>query len=291
MVVSSTSSSSSDEMDVLGRLPTGHRSDLELQEARKAVADVLGSPPAALPKINVVVGLRTRTREVPASLMKLTWALRRCLRAPPPVWWRIRSRDVFGHQWHDEEPRRVCRLQLLRAICDPLDLDECAEASNTVGLLQVLLQLLRDGDAAPVGQARWAAEAGYVVRCLAALSAHSNDAGGPPADYVPLVCKALRRGREGCTSERLAEAIALQLRAVTCLANHACTESGRLEVAASEALEILDGILGPGSDPSGVLEAHARELLEVLRKTTLPLELHGAFGIGAPRVRKAKATV
>lgn len=129
-------------------------------------------------------------------------------------------------------------------------------------------------------------EAGLVVRCLAALSGHSSDAGVPPADYVPLVCRALRRGGVGCTTERLAEAVALQLHAVNCLANHACTETGRLEVAASQALEILEGILGPGSDPSGVLESHARDLLDVLRKTpelpapkAKPVELRGGFGV------------
>lgn len=290
---SSTTSSSSDDDEIDARhqreRATRPRADLELEEVRQAMAVVLGLPPAALPGINVIVALRTRAKDDPAVVLKLTWALRRCLRAPQPPWWSVRRREVVRHRWLDEDPCRVCRLQLLRVMYDALDLDACAEAANTAGLTQVLLQLLRDsGDAVPAGQARWTMEAGCVVRCLAALSGHSNDAGAPPADYVPLVCKALRRGGEGCTTERLAEAIALQLHAVNCLANHASTDTGRLEVAASDALEILEGILGPGSDPGGVLEGHARELLDALRKTAepappvpkaKPLALRGGFGV------------
>jgi len=92
--------------------------------------------------------------------------------------------------------------------------------------LHLCLQVLRAGNAVVRG-ARWAAETGYAVRCLASLSAHAD--GLEQLDgFVPLVCSALRRHAGPryahapcpCATTRHAMLVRHAPRRVSCAAPH-----------------------------------------------------------------------
>lgn len=285
------------------RRPTRSRhQDVCLQQCHTALAGVLDVPAdtdgiASLWLGDCVAEVRRRIHSDPGLVVRLTTALQHAVDGHSRrAWWSGEEADDGPHAWFEAEPLLSYRLQIMRVLYEPLAESECAHAGASAGLPALLLDVLRAGEG--VCGARWAAEAGLSIRCLAALSAYSTlrlelD------DYLPLLCNELRKASQSCPAERLVDATSTQLHAVFCLSNYAEGEAGCRAVAASAAPAILKRLAAGGEAPSGeegVVESHAANLLETLRpymeRAPAPApapargaRLQGGFGVPAKRVR------